>query len=69
MYECITLFIKIIVALYDLAMDDAIQAFIHGLKPYLTGFIETQIQVITDTSLNKVIKARLKLKENMFCGF
>ena len=42
-------------ALPDLATDDAIHAFIYGLKPWLKGFVKAQVQAMTDASLNEVM--------------
>ena len=53
----------------DLATDDAIHAFIYGLKPHLKGFVKAQVQAITDASLNKVMTVALKLEENVQYGF
>ena len=53
-------------ALPDLATDDAIHAFIYGLKPWLKGFVKAQAQAMTDASLNEVMTVRmLKLEENV----
>ena len=40
--EYITAFDNIVVALPDLAKDDAIHAFIYGLKPRLKGFVKAK---------------------------
>ena len=53
----------------DLATDDAIHAFIYGLKPHLKGFVKAQAYVMTDASLNKVTTVVLKLEENVQYGF
>ena len=56
-------------ALSDLATDDAIHAFIYGLKPRLKGFVKAQVQAMTDASLNEVMIVALKLEENVQYGF
>ena len=56
-------------ALLNLATDNAIQAFIYDLKPWLKGFVKAQVQAMTDTSLNKVMTVMLKLEENIQYGF
>ena len=53
------------VALPDTTIDDAIHVFINGIKPWLKGFVKAQAQVITEASLNKVMKVVLKLEENI----
>ena len=53
------------VALPDLATDDAIHVFIYGLKAQLKGYFNVQVSTITDASLNKVMTAVLKFKENI----
>ena len=63
--EHITSFDSIVVVLPDLAMDDAIHAFVFGSKPYLKGFVKVLIQVKTDASLNVVMIVILKLEENV----
>ena len=40
--EYITQFDNFVVALPDLVTDDAIHAFIYGLKPWLKGFVKAQ---------------------------
>ena len=56
-------------ALPDLATDDAIHAFIYGLKPWLKGFVKAQAQAMTDAFLNEVMTVTLKLEENVQYGF
>ena len=56
-------------ALTDLATDDAIHAFIYGLKPQLKGFVKAQVQAMTDASLNEVMIVTLKLEDNIQCRF
>ena len=56
-------------ALPDLATDDAIHAFIYGLKPWLKGFVKAQAQAMTDASLNEIMTVVLKLEENIQYGF
>ena len=56
-------------ALPDLATNNAIYAFIYGLKPRLKGFVKAQVQAITDASLNEVMTVTLKLEENVQYGF
>ena len=53
----------------DLATNDAIHAFIYGLKPCLKGFVKAQAQEMTDMSLNEVMTFMLKLEENVQYGF
>ena len=49
----------------DLVTNDAIHAFIYGLKPWLKGFVKVQAQAMTDdASLNEVMTVVLKLEEN-----
>ena len=55
-------------ALPDLATDDAIHAFIYSLKPQFRGFIKTQVQAMTDASLNEVMTVALKLEKNIQYG-
>ena len=56
-------------ALLDLATNDAIHAFIYGLKPWLKGFVKAQVQVMTDVSFNKVMTVALKLEKNVHYEF
>ena len=56
-------------ALSNLGIDNAIHAFIYGLKLWLKGFFKVQLQVTTDESLNKVMRVALKLEENVQYGF
>ena len=55
----------VIVALPNVAMDDVIHILIFGLKPYLKGFVNAQVQVISDELLTKIITVELKLEENI----
>ena len=63
--EYIKKFDNAVVALPDLATDDAIHTFIYGFKPYLKVLVKAKAQVITDVSLNKVMIVMLKLEENI----
>ena len=67
--EYITLFDNVVAVLLDLATDNAIHAFVYGLKLWLKGFVKAQVQAMTDAFLNKVMTVALKLEENIQYGF
>ena len=52
-------------ALPDLVTENAIHAFIYGLKPQFKAFVKAQAQEMTDVSLNEVMRVALKLEENV----
>ena len=52
------------VVLSELAKEDAIEAFVNGLKPYLIGFVKAQLSNLTDPMLNEAMMLALKLEEN-----